>query len=65
MIIQRQDLEQFSDQALQDAEDLINELQAERRGSHPVDIEREALVSGIGKFFKKLKSCDSLDEMWE
>ena len=65
MIIQRQDFEQLSDEVLQEAEDLINELQAERRTAHPIDIEREALVNGIGKFFKKLKGCDSLDAMWK
>ena len=66
MIIKRDDLEQMADEALQDAEDLINEIQAERRAASPdpIDAEREATVKAVGGFFKRLKGCKNLDEMW-
>jgi hypothetical protein len=65
--MERKDFEEMTDDELQQGEDWTNEIQAERRAANPdpIDEEREALVSGIGNFFKRLKGCKSLDEMWK
>ena len=61
------ELEQLSDDELQEAEDLINEIQADRAAASPdpIDAERTRVLKGAALFFKRFGQSKTLMDLWK
>ena len=64
MVITKKDLMQFEDAHLEALEDMIDEIQKERKKEHPVDIQRRQLAAAIKHGIIDFKESRTLMEFF-